>query len=43
MGFLFCVNIYVFIRTVLFLWLKTVKNYEKLVYMGMGEVFFLEI
>ena len=43
MRFLFSVNTYVFIPTVPFLWLKIVKNCEKLVYMGMGEVFFLEI
>ena len=25
-----------------FLWLKIVKNYQKRIYMGMSEVFFLE-
>ena len=43
MRFLFGVNTYVYIPTVPFLWLKIVKNCEKLVYMGMGEVFLLEI
>ena len=42
-GFLFSVNVYVFIAMVLLLWSKIVKNCEKWVYMGMGEVFFLEI
>ena len=42
-GFLFSVNVYVFIPMVLLLWSKIVKNCEKWVYMGMGEVFFLEI
>ena len=42
MGFLFSVNVYVFIPMVLFLWLKIVKNCQKWVYIGMGEIFFLE-
>ena len=42
-GFLFSVNVYVFIPMVLLLWSKIVKNCEKWVYMGIGEVFFLEI
>ena len=44
MGSLFSVNvyIYIFINTVLFLLLKVVKNCQKWVYMGMGEIFFLE-
>ena len=42
MRFLFSVNVYVFIPMVLFLWLKIVKTCQKWVYMGMGEIFFLE-
>ena len=41
MGFLFSVYVYVFIPMVLFLWLKFVKNCQKWVYMGMGEIFFV--
>ena len=43
MGFLFSVNVYVFIPMVLFLQLKVVKDCQKWVYIGMGEIFFLEI
>ena len=41
MGFLFSVYVYVYIPMVLFLWLKIVKNCQKWVYMGMGEIFFV--
>ena len=40
MEFLFSVNVYVFIPMVLFLYLKTIKNYAKWVYIGMGGGFF---
>ena len=43
MGFLFSVNVYVFIPMVLCFWLKVFKNCQKWVYMGMGEIFFLGI
>ena len=42
MGFFFSVNVYVFIFMVLFLRLKIVKNCQKWVYIGMGEIFFFE-
>ena len=35
-------NVYVFISYGTFLLLKISKNYQKWVYIGMGEVFFLE-
>ena len=41
MGFLFSVNAYAFIPMVPFLWLKIAKNYQKWVYMEMGEIFFV--
>ena len=41
--FLYGVNVYVFIPMVLFLWLKIAKHCQKLVYMGMGEIFLLGI
>ena len=42
MGILLSVNVYVFIPMVLFLYLEIVKNCQKWVYMGIGEIFFLE-
>ena len=42
MGFLFSVNVYVFIPMVLFLWLQIIKNCQKWVLMEMGEIFLLE-
>ena len=38
MGFLFSVK-YIYLFLWCFLWLKIVKNCQKLVYMGMGEFF----
>ena len=37
------VNAYVFISMVSFIWLEITKNCQKWVYMGMDEIFLLEI